>query len=109
MISRSGHSRAAHAGSVPASEAQGEPIRRPSNRFRNATHRGYAAAEWLGSTSWFQRGFNKGGSFTRKQCQPEAHDAAAPIRTAALAQMNSISHTAPTFGPTRAHATPLYR
>ena len=36
-----------------------EPIRHPSNRFRIATHRGYAAAEWLGSTSRFQAGFNE--------------------------------------------------
>src|SRR5215213_9266372 len=42
-------------GAVQASEAQAEPIRHRSNRFRNATNRGYAAAEWLGSTSRFQR------------------------------------------------------
>src|SRR5215208_4982320 len=42
-------------GAVQASEAQVEPIRHRSNRFRIATRRGYAAAEWLGSTSRFQR------------------------------------------------------
>src|SRR5829696_7565692 len=31
---------------------------RRSNRFRNATLRGYAAAEWPGSTSRFQAGFD---------------------------------------------------
>ena len=31
------------------------PTRRRSNQFRNATLRGYAAAEWSGSTSRFQR------------------------------------------------------
>src|SRR5215218_2708352 len=41
-------------GAVQASEAQAEPIRHRSNRFRIATRRGYAAAEWLGSTWRFQ-------------------------------------------------------
>src|ERR687889_671040 len=37
-----------------ASGARSEPTRHRSDQFRIATHRGYAAAEWLGSTWRFQ-------------------------------------------------------
>ena len=38
--------------------AQREPTRRRSNRFRSAGDHGYAAGEWLGSTSRFQKGLD---------------------------------------------------
>jgi hypothetical protein len=49
---------ATHAGvraaGAQASGARSQPIRHRSGRFRISTHRGYAAAEWSGSTWRFQ-------------------------------------------------------
>src|SRR4028118_604300 len=42
------------AGGAWASGARSQPIRHRSGLFRIATRRGYAAAEWLGSTWRFQ-------------------------------------------------------
>ena len=57
-ISRNGHAEAARPGLELAGAAQSQPTRHRSDRFRSAGDRGYAAAEWLGSTSRFQKGFD---------------------------------------------------